>query len=175
MTKEVVRMVMKECTGEVLCEVISHVNRNINAFQACEVPVNSFAKGEVFNVHMPCPQGGFLSVSHGGTAIVVFIEDCGGLLRYMETPKDAAGKKDHLAGIICCHKFGFCCGPGNCRLKFAFIGDGATSKANASATKGMPCLYISGPVRISIGVRDGGIEFRMIFEDEVLSIAVDSG
>ncbi len=55
MAKEVVRVAVKECAGEVLCEVIGHANRSINAFQVCKVPVNSFAKGEVFNVHMLCP------------------------------------------------------------------------------------------------------------------------
>ncbi len=73
MAKEVVHVAMKECTGQVLCEVIGHVNRSINAFQAREVPVNPFAKGEIFNVHLPRWQGGLLSVTHGSTAIAVFI------------------------------------------------------------------------------------------------------
>jgi hypothetical protein len=59
--------------GEKFCEVVGNVNQGINPFKADVIAFHQFAQCKVFDVNVPCSDGGFLGVAHGSAAIVVFV------------------------------------------------------------------------------------------------------
>ena len=115
--------------------MVGHVDGGVNPIQEDEVPFNPFTQGEVFDVNVPCPRGGFLGVAHCGTAIVILIKDSCCFLWNVEIPEYAPDKKYHLTRVICSHKSGFSRQAGDRRLEFAFICDHATSEVNADAAE----------------------------------------
>ena len=115
--------------------MVGHVDGGVNLIQEDEVPFDPFTQGEVFDVNVPCPRGGFLGVAHRGTAIVILIKESCCFLWNVKIPEYAPHEKYHLARVICSHKFGFSRQTRNRRLEFAFICDRATSKANADAAE----------------------------------------
>jgi len=66
--------------------VVGHVDGSVNPIEENKVPFNPFTQGEVLDVNVPCPRGRFLCVAHGGTPIVVFIEEGSGFLWNVEIP-----------------------------------------------------------------------------------------
>ena len=65
-------------------EVIHFVDCSIYPFEDNEVLFNPFTKDVVPEVHMTSATSQFLSISHGRTSIVVFVEPAGGLLRNVQ-------------------------------------------------------------------------------------------
>ena len=55
--------------------MVGHVDGGVNLIQEDEVPFDPFTQGEVFDVNVPCPRGGFLGVAHCGTSIVILIKE----------------------------------------------------------------------------------------------------
>ncbi len=100
---------------------------------------------------------GFLSISHCGAAVAIFIGNCCHFLRNIEVPDDAADKEQHAAKITGCHKFGSGSGQGNSRLKLGFVCDGATCELDAGTAKQTPGLDTGGSVRVAIRNSNGGI------------------
>ena len=124
---------------------------------------------------MSSSRSGLLSVAHGGTCVVVFIEDGSGLLRDSQVPWDALYEKDHLSGVVGGHKLGFGRRSCNRRLEFAFICDGASSKSKNNASKRTACLHTGSPVRIRLGMHNISVMFWSgHVEEEVLFVAIDS-
>ena len=70
--------------------MICHVDGRINAVEDHEVPFDPIAKGEVFDIDVSRTCGWFLRVAHSGTSVIVFIEESGGFLWYVEIPEYAA-------------------------------------------------------------------------------------
>jgi hypothetical protein len=77
---------MEESTFESFCEVVREIEFRVDAIKQHEVSVNPFADGEVFDNHMSSSRSGLLSIAHGGTSVVVFIENGSGLLRDPQVP-----------------------------------------------------------------------------------------
>jgi hypothetical protein len=127
-------------------EVVGHVDGGVNPIEEDEVLFNPFTQGEVFYVNVLGPRGWFLSVSHGGTSIIIFVENGGGFLGNVEIPKYAPDKKYHLTRVVGCHKFCLSRGTGDRRLEFAFICNRAASEAKAYATERTTCFDTCGPV-----------------------------
>ena len=84
--KEEISVSMEESTCESFCEVVREVEFRVDVLEQHKVSVNSFTDGEVFDIHMSSARSGLLSVAHGGTCVVVFIEYGSGLLRDPQVP-----------------------------------------------------------------------------------------
>jgi hypothetical protein len=128
--------------------VVGHVDGSVNSIQEDEVPFNLITQGEVFDVDMLCPRGGFLGVAHCGTSIVILIKKSCCFLWNVEIPEYASDEKDHLTRVIRSHKFSFSRQTGDRRLEFAFICDRATSEANVDAAERLSRFDTRGPVRV---------------------------
>ncbi len=115
--------------------MVGHVDGSVNPIQEDEVPFDPFTQGEVCDVDVPCPRGGFWGVAHCGTSIIILIKKSCCLLWNVEIPEYAPDEKYHLARVICSHKFSFSRRTGDRRLEFAFICNRTTSKANADAAE----------------------------------------
>ena len=68
-------------------EVVGHVDGSVNSIQEDEASFDPFTQGEVFDVDVPCPRGGFLGVAHCGTSIVILIKKCCCFLWNVEIPE----------------------------------------------------------------------------------------
>ena len=65
---------------------VVHVDGSVNPIEEDEVPFNPFTQGEVFDVNVPCPRGGFLSIAHGSTSIIILIKKSCSFLWNVEIP-----------------------------------------------------------------------------------------
>ncbi len=126
---------------------------------------------------MPSPSCGLLSVAHGGTGAVVFVEDGSSLLRDPQVPKYASHEKDHLTSVICGHKIGFSGGTHNGWLEFAFVCNGASCKTQYGAAKGAARFHASGPVGIGVlAMHNICVIFGLgHVQEQVLFVAINSG
>ena len=116
-----------------------------------------------------------MSIAHGGTDGVVFVEGGSSLLRDPQVPKYALHKKDHLTSVICGHKFGFGGGAYNCWLEFAFVCNGAPSKMKYGAAERAARFYASGPVGIGVAMHNIGVMFGPgHVQEQVLFVAINS-
>ena len=117
-----------------------------------------------------------MSIAHGGTDGVVFVEGGSSLLRDPQVPKYALHKKDHLTSVICGHKFGFGGGTHNGWLEFAFVCNGASSKSQDSASKGVARFHASGPVGIGVAMHNICVMFGPgHVQEQVLFVAINTG
>ncbi len=99
-------MSVKKCGLEGFGEVVRHIDGGMDLVKYHQVAFHPVAKGEVFDIDVLGPGGGFLCVAHGGAAVVVFIQECCGFLGYVEVPKNAADVENRFAGIARSHEFG---------------------------------------------------------------------
>ena len=83
-------MPMKKYSRQDFGEVVREINGGVDAVQEDEVAFDPVAESEVFDIDVTCPWCWFLCISHCGAAVVVFIRYGGGLLSYIEVPKNAA-------------------------------------------------------------------------------------
>ena len=87
--EEVINMAIEQRRAELLGEVVGHVEGGIDTFKFDEVAFDPFAEVVVFNIHVSGTGGGFLSVCHGGTCVVVLIKERSCILWYAKVPKNA--------------------------------------------------------------------------------------
>jgi hypothetical protein len=88
-SKEVISVPMKKYSRQDFGEVVRKINQGVDAVQEDEVAFDPVAESEVFDINVSCPRCWFLCISHCGSAVVVFIRDGGGFLRYIKVPKNA--------------------------------------------------------------------------------------
>jgi hypothetical protein len=100
-------MAVKEYGGQGFCQVISHVNRSIDAIKKEEVALDSLAESKIFDIDMARSRHGFLRISHCGAAVIIFVEECCCFLWDVKIPEYAPNKKNHLSSVARCHKLGF--------------------------------------------------------------------
>ena len=72
--------------------MVRNVDRSIDLIEKDKVTLNPFTQGDVFDINVACPWGGFLSVAHGITYIIVFIKEGGCFLGNVEIPENAPDK-----------------------------------------------------------------------------------
>jgi hypothetical protein len=53
--------------------MIGHIDRCVNPVKEDKVTFHPFAEQEIFDINMSSARCGFLSISHCGAAIVVFV------------------------------------------------------------------------------------------------------
>jgi hypothetical protein len=115
--------------------VVSDIDRGVNPLEVDEVAFDPITKRKIFNVDMACPCRGFLGVSHGGTAIIVFVCNGRGFLGYVKVPQYTTDKERHSADITSSHEFGFRGGERNCGLELRLVGNGAAGQLNTDAAE----------------------------------------
>jgi len=115
-----------------------------------------------------------LSVAHGGTSIVVFIEEGCCFLGNVEIPENAPDKKYHFTGVIGGHKFSLGRQTCNCWLKFSFICDCAPVESNADTAERSSCFGASFPIRVRISMGNMSIKLGSVLQKDVLFVA-DNG
>lgn len=115
--------------------MIGHIYRRINAFQYHQVAFDPITKGEEFDIDVPCSCGRLLRVAHGSTPVIIFVEKGSSFLWNVEVAKNAAYIENHFTGVTSRHKFGFSTRPGDCRLKTAFVSNGAAGESYAYPSK----------------------------------------
>ncbi len=86
MAKEVIDMPMKEYQCKRFGEVIGEVDGGINPLQKKEVPFDPITKRKIFNINVTGAWGGFLSVSHQSSSVVIFVCRCSCFLGNIEVP-----------------------------------------------------------------------------------------
>ncbi len=161
-------MAMEEKRLQRFGEVVRHVYRGIDAIEEDKVTLYPFAQREVFDIYVTCLWGGFWGIAHGGTSIVVFIEEGCCFLGNVEIPENAPDKKYHFTHVIGSHTC-------HCWLKFAFICDGAPGESNANTAEGLLCIGASCPIRVRISMGDVSIKLRSVLQKDVLFVAVNRG
>ena len=83
---------MKEKCLQRFGKVVGHVDCSIDPIEEDKVTLNPFTQGEVFDINVACPWGGFLSIAHSGTSIIVFIKEGCCFLWNVEIPENAPDK-----------------------------------------------------------------------------------
>ncbi len=117
--------------------------------------------------------GGFFSVAHCRASVVIFVEKCGGLLWYVEVPKNTANIEHQLSCVAGSHKFGFCTRASHNGLELAFVRNHATGKPYADTTKRLSSSRACGPVQISKGMCNKCVKLWATVENDVVLITVD--
>ena len=79
-------MSVEQDARERLGEVVSGVDGSVHTVENQQVTLNPFLDGIVFDVNVPGTGGGSSSISHGRSAIIVFVQNCGSILWYSEVP-----------------------------------------------------------------------------------------
>ena len=119
-------MPVEEHPQQAFCEVICHVLGQGHPFQENQVLLHLVRECKELNVHVTGACGGFASISHSGTAIIVLIDDRCSLLGDVEVVDDTADVEEDLGKVIGSHKFIFSQGASNCELEFGFVANCAS-------------------------------------------------
>lgn len=84
--------------------MVGHVDRSVDPIEEHKVAVNPVTEGEEFNIDVSCARGGFLSITHGSAAIVIFVEECSSFLGNVEVPEDTSYVKYCPTGVTSGHE-----------------------------------------------------------------------